>query len=153
MEPNNEMTNKQRRIAVILFLLVFMMMCMVIVGIPRDLKRWVYSNNVNDKITHIFFGSTFTFFASAILYPRKLRIFSIDIHLGAVIMGILFTLDEISQIPLPGRDANPLDLAASLFGLLIGYVAFQLMMARRRKRERQTSPPVKASSPPPRALP
>ena len=134
-------------------MLVFLMMCMVIVGVPRDLKRWVYANNINDKITHVFFGSTFTFFASIILYPRKIRIFSIRFHLGPVIMATLFTLDELSQIPLPGRDANPLDLAASMTGLLIGYTVFYFLVVRRKKRSDETAPPARINAHPPAPLP
>ncbi len=153
MGTNNEMIKKQRRVAVILFMLVFLMMCMVMVGVPRELKRWVYSNNVNDKITHIFFGASFTFLANIILYPRKIRIFSIDLYWGTLIMASLFTLDELSQIPLPGRDANPLDLGASMLGLLIGYLAFYFLIVRRKKRSTETAPPARMNAQPPTPLP
>jgi len=113
-----------KNVAIILLVMVSLFMCMILIGFFSDIKSWVYANHTNDKITHILFAAILTVLASYITYPRKVRLFGLGVNLGAVILFFLFTLDETSQVILPGRDADILDLAASYTGLLIGYVIF-----------------------------
>ncbi len=106
-------------------------MCMIMVGIFGDIKDWVYANHINDKITHITFAAVLTFLTSYIVHPRKLCIFNFEIPLGALIMFFLFSFDEVSQVFIPGRDADPFDLLASYAGLAIGYLFFRRWKSRK----------------------
>jgi VanZ family protein len=129
----------QKNIAIVLFVFVILFMCMITLGVFSHIKEWVYANHVNDKITHIFFASILTLLANFILQPRRIRIFSHEFLLGTLIMLFLFTLDETSQIFLPGREADPLDLAASYTGLLIGTGLFNLWVKRPHGKHRRDS--------------
>ena len=128
---NTGNNKKQKRWAILLFVVILLLMCMIMVGILRDAKDWVYANHVNDKITHITFAAFLTFLASYILYPRKLHIFNFEIPFGALILFFLFSFDEASQVLLPGRDADPFDLLASYTGLVIGYLSFRQWKSRK----------------------
>jgi uncharacterized membrane protein YfcA len=134
MEQTTKPDKKHKRLAVLLFIMITLVMCMIIVGVLGDAKDWVYANHINDKITHIIFAATLTFLASYILHPLKLRISFLEINLGTIIMFSLFTFDEVSQVILPGRDADPFDLLASWTGLALGYLFYKLWSNRKTKK-------------------
>ena len=109
-----------RKLAILLFILVIISICSISAGIARPIKNWVYENHINDKITHFFFASLLTFLAYFIFYPRALRLWFVTIPLGTLLLLIIFAVEETSQVFVPGRDADPLDLLASWSGLLLG---------------------------------
>lgn len=117
----------RKNIAILLFVMVILFMYMIMFNVLPEIRGWVYDNDINDKITHIVFAAVLTLLANYIFSPRKVRILSFEVLLGTAIMAALFFLDEFLQWPLPGRDANPLDLAASYTGLLAGAGLFHLL--------------------------
>lgn len=118
----------QKRLAILLFIGIVLVMFLILLGAGefRHLKSWIYANHIHDKITHIAFGAILTFLASYILHPRALRFSRYEINLGTFIMFLLVSFDEISQVFLPGRDADPLDLLASYIGVVTGYILYRL---------------------------
>jgi VanZ family protein len=89
-------------------------------GPYRPIKNWVYTNHINDKITHFVFAAILTFLAYYILYPQRVRFWSVEIPLGTLILLLILGLEETSQVFIRGRDADPFDLLASWSGLFLG---------------------------------
>jgi len=131
----------RKNIAILLFVMVIFFMWMIMFNVLSEIRNWVYDNQINDKITHIVFAAVLTLLANFIFTPRKIRILSFEVLLGTAIMAALFFLDEFSQWPLPGRDANPLDLVASYSGLLIGSGLFRLLEDHSQGRQIKGHPP------------
>lgn len=110
----------RKNVAILLFVLVLLVICMIASGILDQANDWVYSNQVNDKIAHFVFGSILAFLVFYIFYPLKLSLGSLKIPLGPLLLLLFFGLEETLQAFIPGRDANPFDLLASWAGLLVG---------------------------------
>ena len=110
----------RRGIAIFLFVFVILIIFLITIEVFSDLNDLIYQNLGNDKIAHLFFACILAYLANFILYPRKVQLLSKEFLFGSVLMFFVYSADEISQIFIPGRDADPFDLAASLIGLLIG---------------------------------
>ncbi len=106
--------------AILLFIMVIFLTMLILVGVFRPVKNWIYGNHINDKITHFLVACILTYLACFIFYPRKVRIFSHSILLGTALMFLLYSLDEVLQVLVPWRDADPFDLLASYAGLIVG---------------------------------
>jgi VanZ family protein len=116
----------RKLIAAMLFIMVLTFMFLIMIGVFSQLRGWVYANSTNDKLAHIVFAAILTLLANVMTHPRKVRVLSIEVLLGTFLMAAWFFIDEFLQWPMPGRDANPLDLAASYAGLLLGAGVFRL---------------------------
>jgi VanZ family protein len=112
----------RRNIAILLFILVILNLCMIPFGrgLYRPVKNWIYANHINDKITHFVFAAILTFLAYYILYPQRVRFWSVEIPLATLILLVILGLEETSQVFIRGRDADPFDLLASWSGLFLG---------------------------------
>lgn len=112
----------RKKIAILLFILVLLNICLVVIGGGpfRPIKRWIYTNHINDKIAHFFFAAVLTFLAYYIFYPRRLKLWFLEIPLGTLILLLIFGFEETIQVFVPGRDADPFDLVASWSGLFLG---------------------------------
>ncbi len=109
----------RKGIAVLLFITVIFLIMLVLIGVFRPVKNWIYGNHINDKITHFVIACILTYLAGFI-FPRNIRFFSRSILLGTALMFLLVTFDEVFQALVPGRDADPFDLLASYSGLFVG---------------------------------
>jgi VanZ family protein len=61
-----------------------------------------------------------------VFQPWALRLPRLEIPFGAMLMLALASFDEVMQIPLRGRDANPFDLLASVIGITFGVLVWNL---------------------------
>jgi VanZ family protein len=93
-----------------------------------------------DRVLHALAYGGFALLAAAALSawrpvrPAGYLALSIGLALFAVI-------DELSQIPVPGRTCDPWDVAADVTGAVIGLALFAALAAWRQRRNRNASPP------------
>jgi VanZ family protein len=99
----------------------------------RPLRDWIYDYPFHDKIAHFVVGAFYTFLLIWCFKPRQLKIGQFIIPLGAPVMFGLALIDELLQIPLRGRDANPYDLLAGVVGISFAVLLWNLWI---RSRER-----------------
>lgn len=99
---------------------VAMLFFLIVTGLAREIFYWIYGGFLHDKIAHFVVGFTYTILLSWSMQPRIVRLFKLEIPLGAILMLGIATFDEVMQIPRRGRDANPFDLLASVIGIAFG---------------------------------
>ena len=97
----------------------------------RPIRDWIYNYPFHDKIAHFVVGAVYTLLLVWCFQPRQLNIGKLAIPLGALVMFGLAFFDEIMQIPMRGRDANPYDLLASTVGIAFGVLLWSQVRARR----------------------
>ncbi len=71
-----------------------------------------------DKVGHFGLVGLIAYFLNVSLGCRLWR----NVKLGTLIVGVIFTLEEVSQIWVPNRHFDMLDLAANYAGIWIGGV-------------------------------
>lgn len=108
-------------------------MLAIVVGaiVAADIHRarpffdWVEAHGGSDKFGHfLLLGGLALTLNYALL--RLFRIGPVRLHLGGLIIGVLITLEEISQLWIPHRQFDLGDLAANYAG-----IAFADWLARR----------------------
>ncbi len=76
---------------------------------------WV---NVNDKVAHV---GAYAVLGGTLAWGRHRSATWMD-HRWLLVVGALYAVsDEIHQMYVPGRSADPADLLADVVGLLLGY--------------------------------
>jgi hypothetical protein len=85
-------------------------------------RYWGWVNNVpmGDKFCHFAFMFTFSALANLALRCRAIHIGGQTVLLGTVIVAIVVVAEEFSQLWIPGRDFDFLDLTADLVGIACG---------------------------------
>src|SRR3954453_406142 len=78
---------------------------------------WLARVPLGDKFCHAGFMLTLTALSNLALGCRRARAASDALLLGTVIVSILVLAEEFSQIWIPGRDFELLDLSADLIGI------------------------------------
>jgi polysaccharide biosynthesis protein VpsQ len=79
-----------------------------------------------DKLGHALFIGTLAFLLNYALAGRMIRIGSLKILLGCWIIAVAMTVEEFSQIWIPSRTFDLVDLAANYFGItLAGWLWFR----------------------------
>src|SRR4051794_33008519 len=78
---------------------------------------WVGKVPMGDKFCHFAFMFTFSTLTNLALRCRTIRLGSQTILLGTVIVTMVVAAEEFSQLWIPGRDFDLLDLAADLVGI------------------------------------
>lgn len=81
---------------------------------------WLARVPLGDKFGHFAFMMTLTALTNHVLGDQRVRIGGIAIPLGAVFVAILVVSEEISQIWIPGRNFELLDLSADALGIACG---------------------------------
>ncbi len=97
-----------------------------VTGLFRPIFYWIYGGFLHDKIAHFVVGAAYALLLAWVFQPWALRLPRLELPIGALLMLGLATFDEIMQIPLRGRDANPFDLLASIIGIAFGVLAWNL---------------------------
>lgn len=95
-------------------------------GLFRPIFYWIYGGFLHDKIAHFVVGAGYALLLAWAFQPWALRLPRLEIPFGAVLMLALATFDEIMQIPMRGRDANPFDLLASVIGIAFAVLAWNV---------------------------
>lgn len=81
---------------------------------------WVSKVPMGDKFCHCVLMFTFSVLANLALRCREIRLGGQTVLLGAVLVTIVVATEEFSQLWIPGRDFDLLDLAADLVGIACG---------------------------------
>jgi hypothetical protein len=81
---------------------------------------WVSNVPLGDKFCHSAFMFTFSALTNLALRCRPIRLGGRTLLLGTVIVTIVVVAEEFSQIWIPGRDFDLLDLTADLVGIACG---------------------------------
>jgi polysaccharide biosynthesis protein VpsQ len=109
------------------FLLFFMFVTGIIVandlGRLRSIIGWVGSLPFGDKFGHTILIGTLAFLLNYALNGRTIEIGDRQILLGCSIVAVAITIEEFSQIWIPSRTFDLVDLAANYFGIgIAGWV-------------------------------
>jgi polysaccharide biosynthesis protein VpsQ len=92
-------------------------------GRLRSITGWVGSFPFGDKCGHLVLIGTLTFLLNYGLNGRMLKIGRLNLLLGCAIVAVGITIEEISQIWIPLRTFDLVDLSANYFGIaLAGFV-------------------------------
>src|SRR4051812_28563759 len=78
---------------------------------------WVSNVPMGDKFCHCAFMFTFSVLTNLALSCRPIRLGGQSVLLGTVIVTIIVAAEEFSQLWIPGRDFDLLDLTADLVGI------------------------------------
>lgn len=71
-----------------------------------------------DKVGHFILFGSLTFLINLMLKARKIEVFSLSIFVGTILMTTIMTLEEFSQIFIPARQFEWLDLLSNYAGIL-----------------------------------
>ena len=100
----------------------------------RFLFRFVRQTPYADKVGHFVLMGLFSFLVNLALSSKRIRIGPLKVLLGSLLVALVVTLEEVSQIFLRYRSFDLVDLAFDyagilLFGLLASYLT-RLRLAR-----------------------
>lgn len=86
--------------------------------------NWIRANPGMDKVCHFLLIGGFAFVANYALGCRELRIGRASLLVGSLVVGVLTVAEEISQVFIPSRTFDLVDLACDILGIwLIGSLA------------------------------
>lgn len=88
-------------------------------ALPQFLRQF-YRFPGGDKVGHVVLLAILSFIANYFLYPRHISIFKKPIFIGSLIVCCFITLEEFSQIYIPSRTFDLLDLSCSYLGIIAG---------------------------------
>jgi VanZ family protein len=95
-------------------------------AMPGALAR-LYAFPGGDKVGHFVLMGTLALLVNLSLSARRVRIGSRRLLLGSLVVAIVITLEEATQILLAHRSADVLDLVCSYLGIWVaGYLAVRL---------------------------
>jgi hypothetical protein len=93
-------------------------------GALKPVYSFIAAHPGSDKLGHFLLIGGMAFLLNIALGLREIRWLGIGWLLGSVIVGTIFTLEEISQIWIPTRSFDLLDLAGDFGGILFfGWLA------------------------------
>lgn len=109
-----------KRLAFVFTLFLLTIILLADLGFLRFVLFLVSRVPYLDKILHFLLIGTLTFLVSSALVEALPSLNPKWVLLSAVfILAVVFTLEEISQGPIRGRDASWADLAANYAGILV----------------------------------
>lgn len=109
-----------KRLAFLFALFLLAIILLADLGFLRPLLFLVSRVDYLDKFLHFLLIGTLTFLVSSALVEALPSLNPKWVLLSAVfILAVIFTLEEISQGPIRGRDASWEDLAANYAGILV----------------------------------
>lgn len=85
----------------------------------RYLLGFIKNIPYGDKIGHLVLMGVFSFLVNLMLGARSFQIWKIRYLLGSLIVLIIVTLEEVSQIFIRGRSFDLTDLAADYLGIFL----------------------------------
>jgi VanZ family protein len=88
-------------------------------GTMPHLLKLVYAFPNGDRLGHFVLYGILAYLVSAAFPTRRVRIGTWHLPLGVVIALALATVEEFSQIFIPTRTADPIDLAAGYLGIFV----------------------------------
>jgi VanZ family protein len=125
------MSMNKTQCALILFC-VFLALVIYTEDVGSGSRYWGWVSNVplGDKFCHCAFMFTFSALTNLALRCRPIRLGGRTLLLGTVIVTIVVVAEEVSQLWIPGRDFDLLDLSADLIGIACGALVASRIQAR-----------------------
>jgi VanZ family protein len=100
----------------------------------QPLFRRVREMPYGDKLGHLVLMGLFSFLLNMALSCRRVRVWKASLLTGSLIVALVVTLEEVSQLFVRYRSFDPVDLVFDYLGIFsLGLVAYYLK--RRRPRE------------------
>ena len=99
---------------------LFLIVVIANLGLGSTYFPFIYSIPGLDKIEHFFLMGVLSFLINFLLKTKKIRLLSLDILLGSLVVVLVVTLEELSQIFLVYRAFSWLDLVFDLGGVVLG---------------------------------
>lgn len=103
---------------------------LVLIVIATDLGwkplpvKLIYLVPGGDKISHLFLMGTLSFLVNITISAPKKRFISKEVLLGSLILLLIVTLEEFSQLFLKSREFSFIDLLSSYVGIVVfGFLA------------------------------
>lgn len=87
-------------------------------SLARPLFDFVARYPGSDKLGHIFLISTLAFMLNYALRARTVPLKCCHVQLGGLIVAVVMTIEECSQIWIPSRTFDLLDLTVNYIGIL-----------------------------------
>ncbi len=87
-------------------------------GILPDPIKIMYAFSWGDKVGHFILMGLLTFLVNLSLSAKKIRLFSISMLLGSLVVAIAIIVEECSQIFISTRSFSLLDLSADFLGIV-----------------------------------
>ena len=117
-----------KRVLPIAAALGFIAFFITIIGIANrgeGSQWWAFIDRIpyGDKVGHLCLVGTLSFLCNLAFRPGKPTFLPSFITTTTVLLGLLLTLEEISQAFQPHRTCDPFDWLADLVGLAVGQVA------------------------------
>ncbi|HEV2913166.1 MAG TPA: VanZ family protein [Pyrinomonadaceae bacterium] len=98
----------------------------------QPLFRRVREMPYGDKLGHLVLMGLFSFLLNTALECRTLRILKIELLRGSLIVALVVTLEEFSQLFIRYRSFDPVDLLFDYLGIFsFGLLAYHLKRRRR----------------------
>ena len=120
-----------KNLALLFIGITLFMLLLVVLGIMPELYHLIYSNPGGDKIAHIIFMGVLSYLVNLIIFPRTVDVYQKTFLLGTFLMVVFVTVEEFSQIFIPGRYFDLLDLALSYIGIGLSAWLFDRFKVRR----------------------
>ena len=104
------------------FVVWLLLVAAIIICADRSLARplfdFVARHSGSDKLGHLFLIGTLTFTLNYALRARTVPLKCCHVQLGGLIVAAVMTIEEFSQIWIPSRSFDLLDLTANYIGIL-----------------------------------
>lgn len=98
-------------------------------ALPLPVQR-IYAFPGGDKVGHVVLCGGLAF-VTTLGFPRRTRpLAGIHVPVSVLIIAVLVTLEEATQVWFPGRTLSVLDLLASYTGILVGTGVANLLLQR-----------------------
>jgi len=101
-------------------IVLFLIVVIANLGLGSTYFPFIYSIPGLDKIGHFFLMGVLSFLINILLKAKKVRLLSLDFLLGSLVVLLVVTLEELSQIFLVYRAFSWLDLVFDLGGVVLG---------------------------------
>ena len=124
-----------RRIIVLTVLFSLVLLAIVVAantGMMPGFLYEIYTFPYGDKAGHFILTGLLSLLVNLSLRCRKTRLASRDFLLGSLLVGAVVTIEELSQVFFPTRNASLTDLLSSYLGIwLFGRLADRLSAPRK----------------------
>jgi len=104
----------------VFIIVLFLIVVIANLGLGSTYFPFIYSIPGLDKIGHFFLMGVLSFLINILLKAKKVRLLSLDFLLGSLVVLLVVTLEELSQIFLVYRAFSWLDLVFDLGGVVLG---------------------------------
>jgi polysaccharide biosynthesis protein VpsQ len=117
-------------LALLFAALVALIVVLANTGYRSSLFGFVDVLPYGDKLGHIGLMGTLSLVVTASLYPRSFRLGRVGVPLGSLLVLLVITLEECSQLWFPARTFSLGDLACNVVGIVGGALLATLCMRR-----------------------